>query len=160
MNVDFLWGAGHQILSLVKILFLLFTNSCSGSGPNRPWIRIRHGGKYPGYWQSCFFFLIFEIHYVRHSLQGKVPHHFLGAQFEGTPFDTRFTRSQEMRRPLCRPSKYNPIRYGLESLPSKQASAAQYTPLLPKQVSSVFLVYRGKGSRNPMGGPGLVNVLA
>ena len=42
----FLWRAGHQILILAKIMFLLFANSCIGSGPNRPRIRIRRGRKY------------------------------------------------------------------------------------------------------------------
>ena len=36
-------------------LFLLFANSCIGSGPNRPRIRIRHGRKYPRLFGILFF---------------------------------------------------------------------------------------------------------
>ena len=66
-RMSILWRAGHQILILAKILFLLFANSCIGSGPNRPRILIRHSRKYPRL-IGILFFLIFEIHYVRHSL--------------------------------------------------------------------------------------------
>ena len=66
-DVFLVWDMLKSLI-LVKILFLLFTNSRIGSGPNRPRIRIRHGRKYPPLFGILFFFLIFEMHYVRHSL--------------------------------------------------------------------------------------------
>ena len=45
--VDFLWVTRHRILILVKIMFLLFASCTTGSGINRPQIRIRRDRKYP-----------------------------------------------------------------------------------------------------------------
>ena len=49
-------------------MFLLFANSCIGSGTNRPRVLIHHSRKYPRLIGILFFILIFEMHYVRHSL--------------------------------------------------------------------------------------------
>ena len=74
----FLWVTRHRILILVEILFLLFANSTTGSGINRPRIRIRRGRKYPQLTGIKVFFLIRCAPLPLHMSRGEVKNvHFL-----------------------------------------------------------------------------------